>query len=49
VSVNQIFGAVGAKVNVGSTFLLSVNLLFALTEEGLRDDIVPIVGFDYVF
>jgi hypothetical protein len=49
VSVNQIFAAVGAKVNVGSTFLLSVNLLFALTEEGLRDDIVPIVGFDYVF
>jgi hypothetical protein len=49
VSVNQIYGAVGAKVNVGSTFLLSVNLLFALTEEGLRDDIVPIFGFDYVF
>jgi hypothetical protein len=49
VSVNQIFAAVGAKVNVGSTFLLSVSLLFALTEEGLRDDIVPIVGFDYVF
>jgi len=49
VSVNQIFAAVGAKVNVGSTFLLSVNLLFALTEEGLRDDIVPIIGFDYVF
>ena len=49
VSVNQIFGAVGAKVNVGSTFLLSVNVLFALTEEGLRDDIVPIFGFDYVF
>jgi hypothetical protein len=49
VSVNQIYGAVGAKVNVGSTFLLSANLLFALTEEGLRDDIVPIFGFDYVF
>jgi hypothetical protein len=49
VSVNQIFAAVGAKVNVGSTFLLSFNVLFALTEEGLRDDIVPIVGFDYVF
>jgi hypothetical protein len=49
VSVNQIFGAVGAKVNVGSTFLLSANVLFALTEEGLRDDIVPIFGFDYVF
>lgn len=49
VSVNQIFGAVGAKVNVGSTFLLSANLLFALTDEGLRDDVVPIIGFDYVF
>jgi hypothetical protein len=49
VSVNQIYGAVGAKVNVGSTFLLSANILFALTEEGLRDDIVPIFGFDYVF
>jgi hypothetical protein len=49
VSVNQIYGAVGAKVNVGSTFLASFNVLFALTEEGLRDDIVPIFGFDYVF
>jgi len=49
VSVNQIFAAVGAKVNVGSTFLLSANVLFALTDEGLRDDVVPIIGFDYVF
>jgi hypothetical protein len=49
VSVNQIYAAVGAKVNVGSTFLLSFNVLFALTNEGLRDDIVPIIGFDYVF
>ncbi len=49
VSVNQIYGAVGAKVNVGSTFLLSANVLFALTSEGLRDDVVPIFGFDYVF
>ena len=49
VSVDQIFAAVGAKFNVGSTFLLSVNVLFALTNEGLRDDIVPIIGFDYVF
>jgi hypothetical protein len=49
VSVNQIYGAVGAKINVGSTFLLSANVLFALTSEGLRDDVVPIFGFDYVF
>jgi hypothetical protein len=49
VSVNQFYAAVGAKVNVGSTFLLSANVLFALTEEGLRDDVVPIFGFDYVF
>ena len=49
VSVNQIFAAVGAKVNVGSTFLLSANVLFALTDEGLKDDVVPIIGFDYVF
>jgi hypothetical protein len=49
VSVNQIYAAVGAKVNVGSTFLLSANVLFAMTSEGLRDDVVPIFGFDYVF
>jgi hypothetical protein len=49
VSVNQFYAAVGSKVNVGSTFLLSVSVLFALTEEGLRDDVVPIFGFDYVF
>jgi Putative MetA-pathway of phenol degradation len=49
VSVNQIFAAVGAKVNIGSTFLLSANVLFSLTQEGLRDKVVPIFGFDYVF
>ena len=48
-SVNQVFGAFGVKINVGSTFLLSANVLVALTDEGLRDDFVPIIGFDYVF
>ena len=49
VSVNQVFAAFGAKINVGSTFLLSANVLFAMTDEGLKDNVVPIFGFDYVF
>ena len=43
------FGAVGFKVNVGSTFLVTTNILFPLTDSGLKTNVTPVFGFDYTF
>jgi hypothetical protein len=43
------FSAVGFKVNVGSTFLVTTNILFPLTDAGLKSSITPVFGFDYTF
>jgi Putative MetA-pathway of phenol degradation len=43
------FGAVGFKVNVGSTFLVTTNILFQLTDAGLKSSVTPMFGFDYTF
>lgn len=43
------FGAVGFKVNVGSTLLLTTNILFPLTDAGLKPSVTPVFGFDYTF
>ena len=42
-------GAVGFKVNVGSTFLFTTNILFPLTDGGLKSSVTPVFGFDYTF
>jgi hypothetical protein len=42
-------GAVGFKVNVGSTFLFTTNILFPLTDAGLKSSVTPVFGFDYTF
>jgi hypothetical protein len=42
-------GAVGFKVNVGSTFLFTTNILFPLTDGGLKTSVTPVFGFDYTF
>jgi hypothetical protein len=44
-----LLGAVGAKVNVGRTLLLTGALLFPMTDNGLRPKVTPVVGFDYAF
>jgi hypothetical protein len=48
-SLNLVLGAAGVKVNLGGTFLLNLNVLFPLTDAGLRDTFVPVIGFDYAF
>ena len=39
----------GAKFNIGSTFLLNVSVLFSMTDNGLKPKPTPVIGFDYVF
>lgn len=41
---------VGLKVNLTGTLLLTADLIFSLTDDGLRDqDVVPLIGIDYSF
>jgi hypothetical protein len=48
-SYNLLSGAVGFKLNVVESLLVDVNLLFNLDNNGLRDKITPLVGFEYAF
>lgn len=41
--------ATGFKVNPVSSLLVSFNLLFALDDNGLRDQITPLIGLSYTF
>ena len=42
-------GAAGLRFNPWRTLLVSANLLFPLTDAGLRDRVTPSIGIDYVF
>lgn len=48
-SYNALSGSVGLKGNVFGRLLLDVNLLFALDDNGLRDKVTPLIGFEYSF
>ena len=48
-SYNLLSGAVGFKLNVFESLLLDMNLLFNLDDNGLRDKITPLIGFEYAF
>ena len=48
--LNFALAMVGAKVNLANTILLTANLSFSLTSEGLQDkDVIPLIGVDYSF
>ena len=44
-----LLGSVGVKINPFGNFLLTLNGLFSLSDNGLQDDFAPLVGFDYSF
>lgn len=48
-SFQTLSGALGFKVNVFSRLLIDANLLFALDNNGIRDKLTPLVGFEYTF
>ena len=41
--------ATGFKVNVAGSLLVDFNLLFKLNDEGLRDNITPLIGLEFSF
>ena len=48
-NLNLLLGTVGAKVNVGGNTLLTGNLLFPLSDGGLKSGVSVAVGLDYAF
>jgi hypothetical protein len=48
-NLNLLLGVIGAKANVTKTLLVTGNLLFPLTNNGLRSKVTPVIGFDYSF
>lgn len=48
--LNIASASIGMKVNIVGDLLLTANLSFSLSDEGLRDeDIIPLIGIDYSF
>jgi hypothetical protein len=48
-SFNTVNGSIGLKADLVQQFLLQVNLLFKVNENGLRDQVTPLVGVEYTF
>jgi hypothetical protein len=42
-------GAAGVRFSPWRTILVTANVLFPLTDAGLRDRVTPVLGVDYVF
>jgi Putative MetA-pathway of phenol degradation len=47
--VNSYLGSVGLKINPVGNLLITVNGLFSLGGQGLKDKFTPLVGLDYSF
>ena len=48
-NLNVMLGSAGIKVNPVSRLLLMANLLFAIGDSGLQDEVTPVFGIDYSF
>ncbi|HTK30187.1 MAG TPA: hypothetical protein VL309_11565 [Vicinamibacterales bacterium] len=48
-SLNLLMGAGGVKFNPAANLLISANLLFPLTQAGIRARVTPVIGVDYAF
>ncbi|HWR50760.1 MAG TPA: transporter, partial [Bryobacteraceae bacterium] len=48
-SFNLLTGAVGTKITVYNTLLVTANVLFRLNDSGLKANVVPLIGLSYSF
>ena len=48
-NLNLAVGNAGVRFNPLRTLLISANLLFNLTNAGLRDRVTPVISVDYSF
>jgi hypothetical protein len=48
-NINTLLGSVGFKINPVGELLITINGLFSINKQGLRDSFTPLVGLDYSF
>ena len=48
-NLSLLLGSAGVKYNAAQNLLLNANVLFPLTDAGLRDQLTWVVGLDYAF
>jgi Putative MetA-pathway of phenol degradation len=48
-NLTQVLGAAGVKVLIAPHLLLTGNVLFPMTDNGLKAKAIPVVGLEYVF
>jgi hypothetical protein len=48
-TVHLLLGAVGAKLSIGGSWLLTGTVLFPLTDNGIRPAVTPVIGFERAF
>jgi hypothetical protein len=48
-SLNLLLGAIGAKVNIAGTLIVGANVLFPMSDNGLKPNVTPTISFDYAF
>jgi len=48
-SFDLLSGAIGAKINLTRTLLLSGNVIFRLNDTGLTAPVVPLIGLSWAF
>ncbi len=48
-NLNIVLGAAGLKLNLSRTLLLNAQVLFPITDAGLRAKVTPVIGLDYAF
>ena len=48
-TVHKLLGAVGAKVSLGGTWLLTGTVLFPLNSNGIKPAVTPVIGFERAF
>ena len=48
-TVHKLLGAVGAKLSVGGSWLLTGTVLFPLNKNGITPSVTPVIGFERAF
>jgi hypothetical protein len=48
-TLHKLLGAVGAKVSLGGTWLLTGTVLFPLNSNGIKPAVTPVIGFERAF
>jgi Putative MetA-pathway of phenol degradation len=48
-TLNLILGTIGAKVKIGSDFLITASVVFPLNSAGVKPGITPVIGFERAF